>query len=122
MGAPHPSAPIPFGARPRRRRSASRSARPGLATFPLILGGAEFGWNVDLETSHEILDRYVELGGNAVHTADAFSGGRSEHIIGQWMRSRGLRDDVVLTVRVGGARRQPRPRLRSTSSARSRRR
>src|ERR687897_962381 len=43
-----------------------------------------------------------ELGGNTVHTADAFSAGRSEHIIGQWIRSRGLRDEVVLAVRVGG--------------------
>ena len=74
----------------------------GPEVFPLILGGAEFGWNVDLESSHEILDRYVELGGNTVHTADAYSAGRSEHIIGQWIRSRGLRDDVVLAVRVGG--------------------
>ena len=74
----------------------------GAEVFPLILGGAEFGWNVDLESSHEILDTYVELGGNAVHTADSFSGGRSEHIIGQWLRSRGLRDEVVLAVRVGG--------------------
>lgn len=52
-----------------------------------MLGAAEFGWNVDLETSHAILDRYVEFGGNAIHTADGFSGGRSEHIIGQWLRS-----------------------------------
>jgi aryl-alcohol dehydrogenase-like predicted oxidoreductase len=74
----------------------------GTEIFPLILGGAEFGWNVDLESSHEILDTYVELGGNAVHTADSFSGGRSEHIIGQWVHSRGLRDDIVLAARVGG--------------------
>ena len=74
----------------------------GVEVFPLILGGAEFGWNVDLESSHAILDAYAELGGNAVHTSDSFSGGRSEHIIGQWLHSRGLRDDVVLAVRVGG--------------------
>jgi aryl-alcohol dehydrogenase-like predicted oxidoreductase len=66
-----------------------------------MLGAAEFGWNVDLETSHAILDRYVEFGGNAIHTADGFSGGRSEHIIGQWLHSRGLRDRTVLSVRVG---------------------
>ena len=70
--------------------------------FPLILGGAEFGWNVDLESSHDILDAYVEWGGNAIHTADSYSGGRSEHIIGQWLSSRGLRDEIVLATRVGG--------------------
>jgi len=102
VGAPHPSAPIPV-----QGPAVGRAVRVGLGesgpdVFPLILGGAEFGWNVDLESSHEILDRYVELGGNTVHTADAYSAGRSEHIIGQWIRSRGLRDDVVLAVRVGG--------------------
>jgi len=74
----------------------------GFRIFPLILGAAEFGWNVDLESSHEILDAYTELGGNAVHTADSFSGGRSEHIVGQWLHSRGVRDDIVLAVRIGG--------------------
>jgi aryl-alcohol dehydrogenase-like predicted oxidoreductase len=73
----------------------------GVETFPLMLGAAEFGWNVDLETSHGILDRYVEVGGNAIHTADGFSGGRSEHIIGQWLRSRGQRDRTLLSVRIG---------------------
>jgi aryl-alcohol dehydrogenase-like predicted oxidoreductase len=48
------------------------------------------------------MDAYVERGGNAVHTADSFAGGRSEHIIGQWLHSRGLRDEVTLAVRVGG--------------------
>lgn len=73
----------------------------GAQVFPLMLGAAEFGWNVDLETSHAILDRYVEFGGNAIHTADGFSGGRSEHIIGQWLQTRGFRDGMVLSVRVG---------------------
>ncbi len=97
----HPSAPIPVQG-------------PGVGTgirvplgdggpdiFPLMLGGAEFGWNVDLVAAHAILDAYVAAGGNALHTADSFSGGRSEHIIGQWVHTRGVRDDVVIAVRVG---------------------
>ena len=98
----HPSAPIPVQGPPVGQGVRVALGESGVEVFPLILGGAEFGWNVDLESSHEILDTYVELGGNAVHTADSFSGGRSEHIIGQWLRSRGLRDEVVLAVRVGG--------------------
>lgn len=100
--SPHPSAPIPVQGAPVGKSLRIPLGESGSEIFPLILGGAEFGWNVDLESSHEILDTYVELGGNAVHTADSFSGGRSEHIIGQWLRSRGLRDEVVLAVRVGG--------------------
>ncbi|MEU1973562.1 aldo/keto reductase [Microbacterium sp. NPDC019599] len=98
----HPSAPIPVQGAPVGSLVRLPLGEGGPAVFPLILGGAEFGWNVDLESSHDILDAYVERGGNAVHTADSFAGGRSEHIIGQWLSSRGLRDEVVLAVRVGG--------------------
>jgi aryl-alcohol dehydrogenase-like predicted oxidoreductase len=98
----HPSAPIPVVGPAIGSNVRVPLGETGFDIFPLMLGGAEFGWNVDLESSHGILDRYVELGGNAVHTADAFAGGRSEHIIGQWLDSRGLRDELVLAARVGG--------------------
>ncbi|MGZ0711204.1 aldo/keto reductase (plasmid) [Coraliomargarita sp. W4R53] len=98
----HPSAPIPVQGVPLGSSLCVPFGETGAHIFPLILGGAEFGWNVDLEASHEILDSFVELGGNAVHTADSYSSGRSEHIIGQWLRSRGLRDEIVLASRVGG--------------------
>lgn len=101
-GREHPSAPIPVQGPSVGSNVRVPLGEGGAEIFPLILGGAEFGWNVDLESSHEILDAYAELGGNAVHTSDSFSGGRSEHIIGQWMQSRGLREDIVLAVRVGG--------------------
>jgi aryl-alcohol dehydrogenase-like predicted oxidoreductase len=97
----HPSAPIPIIGPGVGESIRVPLGDTGVDTFPLMLGAAEFGWNVDLETSHGILDRYVEFGGNAVHTADGFSGGRSEHIIGQWLRSRGLRDEIVLSARIG---------------------
>ncbi|WP_298038142.1 aldo/keto reductase [uncultured Microbacterium sp.] len=97
----HPSAPIPVVGPGIGEAVRVSLGETGFATFPLMLGAAEFGWNVDLETSHGILDRYVEFGGNAIHTADGFSGGRSEHIIGEWLRSRGRRDRMTLSVRVG---------------------
>lgn len=100
-GDAHPSAPIPVVGPGVGETIRVDLGETGFSTFPLMLGAAEFGWNVDLETSHAILDRYVEIGGNAVHTADGFSGGRSEHIIGQWLRSRGQRDRTLLSVRVG---------------------
>jgi aryl-alcohol dehydrogenase-like predicted oxidoreductase len=98
----HPSAPIPVQGPPVGQSVRVELGESGSSVFPLILGGAEFGWNVDLESSHEILDAYVELGGNALHTADSFAGGRSEHIMGQWLHSRGLREEIMLAVRVGG--------------------
>lgn len=99
---PHPSAPIPVQGPSVGSNVRVALGESGVSVFPLILGGAEFGWNVDLESSHTILDTYVELGGNAVHTSDSFSAGRSEHIVGQWLHSRGLRDDIAVAVRVGG--------------------
>jgi aryl-alcohol dehydrogenase-like predicted oxidoreductase len=98
----HPSAPIPVQGLPVGASVRTRLGETGLDVFPLMLGGAEFGWNVDLEASHAILDAYAELGGNALHTSDGFTGGRSEHIIGEWLRTRGARDDVILAARVGG--------------------
>lgn len=99
--AEHPSAPIPVLGPSVGSVLRLDLGESGLRIFPLILGGAEFGWNADIETSHTILDTFVERGGNAVHTADSFSGGRSEHIIGSWLRARRNRDDMVLGVRVG---------------------
>tara|TARA_R110002020_G_scaffold4611_4_gene19992 strand:+ start:141 stop:1163 length:1023 start_codon:yes stop_codon:yes gene_type:complete len=99
--APHPSSPIPVLGPSIGHGMRVPLGETGLEIFPLMLGGAEFGWNIDLSTSHRIIDRYVELGGNALHTADSFSAGRSEHIIGQWLASRQARDDMVVAVRVG---------------------
>ena len=97
----HPSAPIPIVGPGVGETVRMPLGETGFEIFPLMLGAAEFGWNVDLETSHGILDRYVEFGGNAIHTADGFSGGRSEHILGQWLRSRGQRERAILSVRIG---------------------
>ena len=97
----HPSAPIPVQGPGVGAGIRVPLGDGGPDIFPLMLGGAEFGWNVDLVAAHAILDAYVAAGGNALHTADSFSGGRSEHIIGQWVHTRGVRDDVVIAVRVG---------------------
>jgi len=98
---PHPSAPIPVQGAPVGAGIRTALGESGLDVFPIMLGAAEFGWHVDLAAAHGILDAYREWGGNAVHTSDGYAAGRSEHIVGQWMRRRGVRDDVVLAVRVG---------------------
>ncbi|MDQ0613118.1 aryl-alcohol dehydrogenase-like predicted oxidoreductase [Microbacterium sp. W4I4] len=98
----HPSAPIPVIGPGVGECIRVALGETGYSIFPLMLGAAEFGWNVDQKTSHALLDRYLEFGGNAVHTADGFSGGRSEYIIGQWLKtSGGRREQVVLSARIG---------------------
>ncbi|MEN2737887.1 aldo/keto reductase [Microbacterium sp. X-17] len=94
----HPSGPIPIAlARPPR----VPLGESGFDVFPLVLGGAEFGWNADQATSHRILDAFLARGGTMIHTSDSYTGGRSEHIIGSWLAQRGMRDDVVVSTRVG---------------------
>ena len=99
--AVHPSAPIPVQGAPLGAGIRVPLGETGLEVFPLILGAAEFGWHVDSGAAHAILDVYRSRGGNAIHTSDGYSAGRSEHIVGQWMQTRGVRDETVVAVRVG---------------------
>lgn len=72
-----------------------------LEVFPVALGAANFGWRIPGGRAIEQLDRFVELGGNLVDTADSYASGRSEQIIGTWMRDRGNRDKIVIATKVG---------------------
>jgi aryl-alcohol dehydrogenase-like predicted oxidoreductase len=80
----------------------------GLATPRLVLGGNVFGWTVTGEAGFAILDRFVEAGGTMIDTADVYSawvpgheGGESETYIGEWLKRRGKRDDVLIATKVG---------------------
>ncbi|MBN9045648.1 MAG: aldo/keto reductase [Rhizobiales bacterium] len=82
--------------------------RSGLNVSPLCFGGNVFGWTVDEATSFSLLDRFIDAGFNFIDTADVYSawapgnvGGESETIIGNWLKSRGLRDRVVIATKVG---------------------
>lgn len=79
-----------------------------LDVFPLCLGGNVFGWTADRDQSFAVLDAYTAAGGNFIDTADVYSsfapgnsGGESETVLGEWLRSRGNRDDVVIATKVG---------------------
>ena len=74
----------------------------------LCLGTNVFGWTADEARSFELLDAYVEAGGNFLDTADSYLfraegnvGGESETIIGNWMAARGNRDEIVVATKVG---------------------
>lgn len=59
--------------------------RSGAVVFAQALGTMTFGAEADEVTSHSILDAYTAAGGNFVDTADVYSGGASEAIIGRWL-------------------------------------
>jgi aryl-alcohol dehydrogenase-like predicted oxidoreductase len=79
-----------------------------LRLHPLCLGGNVFGWTVGPHEAASVLDSYAALGGNFIDTADQYvdwvpggKGGESETMIGDWMRARGNRDEVVVATKVG---------------------
>ena len=81
--------------------------RTELSIYPLSLGGNVFGWTATKEESFKVLDRFVDLGGNFIDTADVYSawkegnsGGESESIIGEWMESRGNRSKMIVATKV----------------------
>jgi aryl-alcohol dehydrogenase-like predicted oxidoreductase len=85
-----------------------RLGRTSLQIAPLVFGGNVFGWTADAKTSFDLLDRFLEAGLNAIDTADVYSawapgnkGGESETIVGDWMKSRGNREKVIVVTKVG---------------------
>ena len=77
--------------------------RSGLRVSPLCLGtmtfGTEWGWGAPSETAHRLLDRYFAAGGNFIDTADGYTNGSSEAIIGDYFRERGGRDRAVIATK-----------------------
>lgn len=80
----------------------------GLEVSKLCLGGNVFGWTADRSASFQILDAFVDAGGNFIDTANMYSrwapgnkGGESETIIGEWMKERKNRHKIILATKVG---------------------
>ncbi len=63
------------------------------------LGTMTFGDESDETTSHAILDRYQERGGRFIDTADVYTQGASEEIIGRWLAGRSDRDEIVIATK-----------------------
>ncbi len=83
--------------------------RTGLRVAALCLGGNTFGWTTDQKASEDVLDAYVEAGGNFIDTADVYSrwapgnhGGESETALGIWMKTRANRPAVLIATKVMG--------------------
>jgi aryl-alcohol dehydrogenase-like predicted oxidoreductase len=78
--------------------------RSGLRVSPLSLGtmtfGEDDGWGASPETAEAILAEYLDRGGNVVDTANTYTNGHSEKIIGDFFAARpGRRERVVLSTK-----------------------
>lgn len=71
----------------------------GTIVSTLCLGTMTFGAETDEATAHRQLDTYVEAGGTFVDTADIYSHGTSESVIGRWITRRGGADDLVVATK-----------------------
>ncbi|CAI4693366.1 CPA_1a_G0044140.mRNA.1.CDS.1 [Saccharomyces cerevisiae] len=100
---PLPEPPTELG----RLRVLSKTA--GIRVSPLILGGASIGdaWSgfmgsMNKEQTFELLDASYEAGGNCIDTANSYQNEESEIWIGEWMKSRKLRDQIVIATKFTG--------------------
>ncbi|TCV94020.1 aryl-alcohol dehydrogenase-like predicted oxidoreductase [Luteibacter rhizovicinus] len=75
--------------------------RTGLRVSPMSLGtmtfGDDWGWGADASESRRIYDAYRERGGNFIDTANFYTGGSSERLLGQFVA--GHRDEVVIATK-----------------------
>jgi aryl-alcohol dehydrogenase-like predicted oxidoreductase len=81
--------------------------RSGLRVSPLCLGamtfGEDLGWGSSVEESQQIIDRYVELGGNFIDTANFYTRSHSEKIIGDHIgHDPARRDRMVIATKFSG--------------------
>ena len=76
--------------------------RSGLVVSPLALGTMTFGpgaWGADETASRAIFDGYRSAGGNFIDTADIYSGGESERLVGRFIKETRSRDEIVLATK-----------------------
>jgi aryl-alcohol dehydrogenase-like predicted oxidoreductase len=71
--------------------------RTGLMVSPFTLGTMEFGSKVDESVASQLLDWVVDAGVNVVDTANVYTSGRSEEIVGRLIA--GKRDRLILATK-----------------------
>jgi aryl-alcohol dehydrogenase-like predicted oxidoreductase len=75
--------------------------RTDLEIEPVIFGCNVLGWTLEEADAFRVLDAFVDHGLNAFDTADSYGKGKSETILGNWIKARGNRDKVIVMTKVG---------------------
>ncbi|KAI0830130.1 aryl-alcohol dehydrogenase [Trametes gibbosa] len=96
--------PLPPNKLGRHRRL---SALAGVHVSPICLGAMSIGdkWNdygmgaMSKESSFKLLDAFYEAGGNFIDTANNYQDESSEEFLGEWMETRGIRDQIVIATK-----------------------
>jgi len=66
------------------------------------MGCVTFGREIDRDTSFEVMDHALHRGITLFDTAEAYSGGASETVLGEWIAQRKIRERIVLATKVSG--------------------
>jgi len=72
----------------------------GLKVSELCLGCQTFGWGADEQAAFILADRFVEAGGNFFDTSNIYNEGKSEIILGNWLKRSGNRHQYVIASKV----------------------
>ncbi len=87
-----------------------RLGTTGIKISKFVLGTMQMGWRVEEEESFKIMDKAIDLGINCFDSADIYSywsdnsyPGKTETIIGKWLKDRGTRDNLILATKLRGA-------------------
>jgi aryl-alcohol dehydrogenase-like predicted oxidoreductase len=75
--------------------------RSGIEIEPLIFGGNVLGWTLEETAAFDVLDAFLDGGFSAIDTSDSYGKGKSETILGNWMKVRGNRARVHVLTKVG---------------------
>ena len=102
LWSPARPAPTKLG---RHRRLSDKA---GIHVSPICLGGMSIGdkWGafgmgaMDKASSFKLLDAFYDAGGNFIDTANNYQDESSEEFIGEWMETRGIRDQIAIATKV----------------------
>ena len=87
--------------------------RSGLRVSRFCLGtmtfGTDWGWGSAEDSSRQILNTFLDSGANFIDTADGYTNGTSETLIGKFLKDRGGRNRVVLATKFGFGREEGNP-------------
>jgi aryl-alcohol dehydrogenase-like predicted oxidoreductase len=81
--------------------SARKLGRTELTIEPLIFGCNVLGWTLEQDAAFKVLDAYAATGFTAFDTSDSYGKGKSETILGNWMKARGNRAKMLVFTKVG---------------------
>ena len=78
----------------------------GLNVSAVCLGAMNFGTTTPKDEAYEVLDKFIDRGGNFIDTSNNYAhwagtGDESETLLGEWLSERGGRDKIVLATKVG---------------------